>query len=85
VTEIVLDKELEERLTRQAERVHQQPSDLAVNVIRQYLEHEEWLVQSIEEGIRAADAGEFADEQEVEAFFSHWSVDEGQVDHTGVA
>jgi len=86
VTVIVLDKDIEERLERHAERVHRPAPELAAEVLRKYLEYEEWFVQAVEEGIRAADAGEFADDAEVEAFFARWGSDaEGQVDHAGAA
>lgn len=67
MTAIVLDKELEQRLERQAARVHRLPSELAAEAIRHYLEYEEWFVQAVEEGIRAADAGDLVDHEEVKA------------------
>lgn len=69
MTVIVLDKELEQRLERQAVRTHRQPSELAADAIRHYLEYEEWFVQAVEEGIRSADAGELIEHEEV---MSRW-------------
>ncbi|MFZ5593744.1 MAG: CopG family ribbon-helix-helix protein [Pseudomonadota bacterium] len=67
MTVIVLDKDIEERLERYAERVHRPAPELAAEVLRKYLEYEEWFVQAVEEGIRAADAGGLMDHEEVKA------------------
>jgi predicted transcriptional regulator len=65
MTVIVLDKELEQRLESQAARAHRQPSELAADAIRNYLEYEEWFVRAVEEGVRAADAGDLVDHEVV--------------------
>ena len=40
-----------------------------------YVEEEGWQVAAIEEGVRQADAGDFATEDEVKAAFAEWGVD----------
>lgn len=67
MTAIVIDKELEERLERQAARVHRHPAELAADVIRHYLEYEEWFAHAVEEGVREADAGDLIEHKEVKA------------------
>ena len=42
---------------------------------RRYVEEEGWQVAAIEEGVRQADAGDFATEDEVKAAFAEWGVD----------
>lgn len=37
-----------------------------------YLEDHRWQIEHISEGIRQADAGEFASESEVKAVFARW-------------
>jgi predicted transcriptional regulator len=41
--------------------------------LRRYLETESWQIAKIMEGIRAADAGEFAEDDEVERVLTKYS------------
>lgn len=45
---------------------------LAVRAIERYLAENAWQIAAIEEGIRAADAGDFVDDGEVEAWLGSW-------------
>ena len=45
---------------------------LAVRAIEKYLAENAWQIAAIEEGIRAADAGEFVEDGEVEAWLETW-------------
>jgi len=45
---------------------------VALEALRRYVAVETWQVARIVEGIRAADAGEFATEEEVEAVFTKY-------------
>lgn len=45
------------------------------DAIRRYVEEEVWQVAAIEEGVRQAEAGDFATEDEVKAAFAEWGVD----------
>jgi len=47
---------------------------LALDALRRYVEDETWVVARIQEGIRAADAGEFATPEQVAAVFNKYSV-----------
>jgi predicted transcriptional regulator len=40
----------------------------------QYLAFEQWQLERIKEGLRQANAGEFANEEEVRAAFAHFGV-----------
>jgi RHH-type transcriptional regulator, rel operon repressor / antitoxin RelB len=46
---------------------------LALEGLRRYLETESWQIAKIMEGIRAADAGEFAEDDEVERVLTKYS------------
>lgn len=45
---------------------------LAVRAIERYLSENAWQVAAIEEGVRAADAGDFIEDGEVEAWLGSW-------------
>ncbi len=47
-------------------------AELAEEAVAQYLDYERWAVARIQEGIRQADAGEFASEAEVERVFNKY-------------
>ncbi len=68
-----LPKEAKERLDRLAESTERSKSWLAADAIAEYLRRHEWQVAEIEHGIREADAGDFADPEEVAAVFAKWS------------
>jgi RHH-type rel operon transcriptional repressor/antitoxin RelB len=40
---------------------------------RMTVELQEWQIQQIEEGLREADAGDFASDEEVAAVFARWA------------
>ena len=44
------------------------------DAVRRYVEEESWQVAAIEEGVRQADAGNFASADEVAAEFARWGV-----------
>lgn len=46
---------------------------LALEALRRYIEIESWQIAAIVEGIRAADAGEFATDEDVERVFNKYS------------
>ena len=56
-------------------RISAQKARLVADAIRRYVEEEGWQVAAIEEGVRQADADDFATEEEVKAAFSEWGVD----------
>ncbi|MGI8913732.1 MAG: CopG family ribbon-helix-helix protein [Chloroflexota bacterium] len=58
---------MREQLDELARATGRQRSYLAYEALRQYLEHESWQIIQIQAGIRAADAGDFATPEQVEA------------------
>ncbi len=70
-----LDPDTREKLELLAKSTDRSRSWLVADAIRRYVTEESWQIAAIEEGIRAADAGEFASEQEVKATFAKWGTD----------
>lgn len=70
-----IDEETQSRLDQLAKATERSRSWLVADAIRRYVEEEGWQVAAIEEGVRQADAGDFATEEEVKAAFAEWSVD----------
>ena len=74
---IRLDDDLKEQLDRLAAVTQRSKSFLAAEAIREFIELNEWQVQEIQQAIKEADAGEFANESEVKQTFAKWGVDAG--------
>jgi RHH-type transcriptional regulator, rel operon repressor / antitoxin RelB len=70
-----LPTEVRERLAALARTTEQPEVGLAAEAIRSYVELQEWQIGEIEQGLRAADAGEFASDDEVAAVFAKWTHD----------
>jgi len=70
-----IDEETQSRLEQLAKATDRSRSWLVADAIRRYVEEETWQVAAIEEGVRQADAGDFATEEEVKAAFAKWGVD----------
>ena len=52
---------------------HRTKEDLAADALRRYLRFEEEQIRKIQDGVVAADRGEFATDEEIEAFFAEYS------------
>ncbi len=65
-----LEKSTKERLEKLAKSSHRSKSFLAAAAIKQYLELNEWQMEEIQAGLKEADAGDFATDQEVNKVFS---------------
>ncbi len=50
----------------------------ALEALKEYIEREGWIIAKIQEGIRAADAGDFATDEEVEATFNRYAAYDDQ-------
>ena len=68
-----LSEDVKQRLDKLAKSTDRSRSWLAADAIAGYLEMQEWQIAEIEQGIRDADAGDFASPAEVAAVFSKWS------------
>ncbi len=71
---ITLDLEPEKRqaLDQIASELHCDRTDLLKHAIDLYLQTHQWQVNHIQEGIRQADAGEFATDEQVAQAFAKW-------------
>ena len=63
-TSIRLDKETLDQLDRLGQAIDRPRSWIVTQAIEQYLDHEEWFIQMVEEGIAAADRGELVSHNE---------------------
>ena len=70
-----IHEETQSRPDQLAKATDRSRSWLVADAIRRYVEEEGWQVAAIEEGVRQADAGDFATEDEVKAAFAEWGVD----------
>ncbi len=69
---VELPVQLKDRLEEIAKTADVPSTDLAVDAINSYVEIQEWQIHQIEEGLREADAGDFASDEEVAAVFAKW-------------
>ena len=63
-TSIRLDKETLDQLDRLGQAIDRPRSWIVAQAIEQYLDHEEWFVRKVEEGVVAADRGELVPHDE---------------------
>ena len=68
-TTVTLPPDLAAGLDELAARTGRKRADLAQEAVAKYLDYERWASERVAEGLRQADAGEFADEQEGERVF----------------
>ncbi|CAI3788703.1 hypothetical protein AHFPHNDE_02380 [Pseudomonas sp. MM227] len=73
-----LPEDLSNSLSDLAKSHGQSASYLAMDVLRDYIEHEKTLTAQIEQAVKEADNGKFADEERVAAMRARrWSRNEG--------
>ena len=65
---------MKERLEALAEALDRSKADLAARAIEAFVEDQEWQLKAIQEGLEAADRGEFASDDQVNATFRQWGV-----------
>jgi predicted transcriptional regulator len=70
---VQLPLEIKEQLEELARTLHQSETWLAAEAIASYVDLQQWQIREIKEGIREADAGEFATDEEVAAVLSKWT------------
>ena len=67
-----LPVQLKDRLEEIAKTTDASSSDLAIHAIASYVEIQEWQIRQTEEGLRDAEAGDFASDEEAAAVFARW-------------
>ena len=67
-----VDSKLKKKLDKLAKTTRRSRSFLAAEAIRDFVSLNEWQIEEIKKGLREADAGNFASDEEVEAMFAKW-------------
>ncbi len=68
-----LDKRLKKRLDKLAGTTKRSKSFLAAEAIAKFVELNEWQIKEIKAGIKEADEGKFASDEEVKSIFDKWT------------
>ena len=71
---IRLEPELKSRLDKLSATTHRSKSFLAAEAVREFIEVNEWQIESIQKAVKEADAGDFASDQEASVVFNKWGV-----------
>lgn len=79
-TSVRFDESTLARLDALAQTVGKSRSEAVAEAVERYLQDEEHFLAKVDEGLRAADQGRFATDQQVSAVFEKWGVKRGQVD-----
>jgi RHH-type rel operon transcriptional repressor/antitoxin RelB len=69
---IELPMNVKERLEELARTTEKSEARLAAEAISSFVEVQEWQIGEIEAGLRDADAGDFASDEDVAAVFAKW-------------
>jgi len=69
-----LDADTQAQLEKLVAATSRSRSWLVAEAIRQYVAEQSWQVEAIQEGVRQADEGKFASDQEVAGAFARWGV-----------
>ena len=72
---IQLDPDLKQRLDRLAAANQQSSDALASDVLKDFVELNEWQSQELQDAIKEADRGEFATATQVKETLGKWGVD----------
>lgn len=70
-----IDTETINKLDQLAKATSRSKSFLAAQAIHFYVDEQLWQIEAVEEGIREADAGNFANDAQVKDAFGRWGVD----------
>ncbi|MFX4227139.1 MAG: CopG family ribbon-helix-helix protein [Porticoccaceae bacterium] len=72
---IRLDETLKEKLNLLASATKRSKSYLAAEALKEFVALNEWQIAEIDQAIKEADAGKFADNHAVKLTFAKWGVD----------
>jgi predicted transcriptional regulator len=67
-----LDSKLKKKLDKLAKATDRSRSFLVSEAIREYVALNEWQIEEIKKGLREADAGDFATDEEMEQTIGKW-------------
>ena len=68
-----VDAKLKKKLDKLAKTTRRSRSFLEAEAIRDFVSLNEWQIEEIKKGLREADAGNFATDEEVEEVFKKWT------------
>jgi RHH-type rel operon transcriptional repressor/antitoxin RelB len=71
-TTLPVEPELKARLEQLAQSTHRDTAQLVKEALTSYLQSEAAQIKRIQQGKEAADRGEFASDEDTEAFFKKW-------------
>ena len=71
-----LDPEVATKLDLLAKATARSKSYLVAEAVEAYVEEQAWQIEAIREGIKEADKGHFATDEEVKKTFNKWGVNE---------
>jgi len=80
---IRLDEELKSRLDALAEVMHRSKSFLAVEALRDYVELNEWQLSELKLAVNEADAGDFANADDIRSVLNKWGMNGDSVAKDG--
>jgi predicted transcriptional regulator len=69
-----LDTETKEKLDLLAKSTARSKSFLIAEAVRAYVKEQAWQIDAIKEGVKQADAGNFASRDEIRSTFAKWGV-----------
>ena len=69
-----LEDDVKARLDKLADATQRSKSFLAAEAIREFVENNEWQIREIKAAIKEANAGDFANDEEVAALAKKWKV-----------
>lgn len=72
-----IDPKVAKKLQRLVKATARSRSYLVAEAIEAYVEEQAWQIGAIREGIKEADKGKFATDQEVRKTFKKWGLNEG--------
>ena len=67
-----LDSKLKKKLDKLAKATERSRSFLVAEAIREFVALNEWQIEEIKKGLREADAGDFASDEEMEQTVRRW-------------
>lgn len=73
VMSLRLPDEMADTLADLAKATGRSKSFLAINALREFLSREQWQIAELQRAVQEADAGDFADEDEVKAVMDKWT------------
>jgi len=76
-TTLEIRPELKMQLDHLAEEIHRSESELANEAVALYLAQQRHIIGRIQEGLAQAQRGEFATDEEMEAFFARYTDPQG--------